>query len=61
MTGSIEGVGGGTAGGGVTALEDRGQKMSASGFPYATAWIHRADGMECTARSAAAHKKGYEN
>ena len=35
--------------------------MSASGSPYAATQIHRADGMECAARSAAAHKKGYEN
>ena len=41
--------------------EDRGRKMSALGSPYAGAPIHRTDGMECAARSAAAHKKGYEN
>ena len=35
--------------------------MSASGSPYAAAWIHRADDMELAARSAAAHKMGYEN
>ena len=41
--------------------EDRGRKMSASGFPYAAARIQRADDMECAVRSAAAHKMGYEN
>ena len=35
--------------------------MSASGSPCAVAWIHRADDMECAARSVATHKKGYEN
>ena len=35
--------------------------MSALGSPYASAWIHRADDMECAACSAAAHKMGYEN
>ena len=35
--------------------------MSASGSPYAAAWIHRADDMECAAHSPAAHKKGYKN
>ena len=60
MTGSTEGAGGGTAGGGVTAPGRRGQKMSTSGSPYAAARIHRADDMECAAHSAAAHKKGYE-
>ena len=41
--------------------EDQGRKISASGSSYAVAQIHRADDMECAARSAAAHKKGYEN
>ena len=57
MTGSTEGVGGGTACGGVNA---RG-KMSASGSPCAAAQIHRADDMTCAARSAVAHKSSYEN
>ena len=35
--------------------------MSTSGSPYAAARIHRADDTECAARSAVAHKKGYEN
>ena len=35
--------------------------MSALVSPYAAAQIHWADDMECDARSAAAHKKGYEN
>ena len=35
--------------------------MSASSSPYAVARIQRADGMECAARSAPAHKMGYEN
>ena len=35
--------------------------MSASGSLYAAARIHRADDMECAARSAAAHLMGYEN
>ena len=61
MTGSIKGAGGGTADGGVTAREDRGRKMLALGSPYAVARIHRADDMECAARSAAAHKMGYES
>ena len=30
--------------------------MSASGSPYAPTRIHRADGMECAACSAATHK-----
>ena len=41
--------------------EGRGRKMSALGSPYAMVRIHRADDMECAARSAGAHKKGYEN
>ena len=44
--------------------------MLASGSPYAAVRIHRADDMECAARStamecvarfAATHKIGYEN
>ena len=35
--------------------------MSASGSPYAAARIRRADDVKCAARSAAAHKYGYEN
>ena len=35
--------------------------MSASGPQYAAARIHRVDDMEGDARSAPAHKKGYEN
>ena len=35
--------------------------MSASSSPHAAARIHIADGMECAARSAVAHKMGYEN
>ena len=41
--------------------EDWGRKMSASGSPYDAVRIHRADDIECAARSAAAHKMGYEN
>ena len=41
--------------------EDQEGKMSASGSPYVAARIHRADDMECAARSATTHKKGYEN
>ena len=32
--------------------------MSASGSPYAAAWIQRAGDMKCAARSAAAHEMG---
>ena len=35
--------------------------MSASGSPCAAARIRRTDNMECAARSATAHKYGYEN
>ena len=35
--------------------------MSASSSSYAATRIQRADDMECAARSAAAHKMGYEN
>ena len=35
--------------------------MSALGSPYAAARIRMADDMSCAARSAVAHKYGYEN
>ena len=35
--------------------------MSPSGSPYASARNQRAGDMKCAARSATAHKMGYEN
>ena len=35
--------------------------MSASGSPHAAVRNQRAGDMNCAARSAAAHKMGYEN
>ena len=35
--------------------------MSVLGSPYAVARILRVDDTKCVARSAAAHKMGYEN